>query len=208
MFPTNIWFAYTAACLLLVLSPGPDNLMAIGRGLSQGRLAATVSGFSSGIGILFHVTTASLGLTLLIQTSAVAFWIVKLVGAAYLLWLGIKVLRSRSLINFEPTVRQSLHSIFPHRFFVSSPQSQARSLCVGFHTSVYQSRAWLGDAADDGLWRLVCLAYRHGLFTDGHLRHLLSTYIRTRPRLSNVLNLGAGVTFIASGLSIAVLGRK
>ena len=67
---------------------------------------------ASGAGILFHVATASLGLTLLMQTSAVAFWVVKLIGAGYLLWLGIKVLRSRSLISFRPATRQSLPSIF------------------------------------------------------------------------------------------------
>lgn len=37
MFPIEIWLAYSAACVLLVLSPGPDNLLAIGRGLSQGK---------------------------------------------------------------------------------------------------------------------------------------------------------------------------
>lgn len=75
-------------------------------------MAAAISGIASGTGILFHVATASLGLTLLMQTSAVAFWVVKVIGASYLLWLGIKVLRSRSLINFKPAARQPLKSIF------------------------------------------------------------------------------------------------
>lgn len=91
MFSLETWLAYTAACFLLVLSPGPDNLLAIGRGLSQGRVAACISALSSGTGVLFHVAAATLGLTLLMQTSAVAFWIVKLLGAGYLVWLGIKV---------------------------------------------------------------------------------------------------------------------
>ncbi len=97
MFPLEIWLAYTAACVLLVLSPGPDNLLAVGRGLSQGRTAAAVSALASGTGILFHVMAATFGLTLLMQTSAIAFWVVKLLGAGYLVWLGIKVLRARSL---------------------------------------------------------------------------------------------------------------
>jgi len=59
MFPLEIWLIYSAACVLLVLSPGPDNLLAIGRGLSQGKRAAIVSGISSGTGILFHVATAT-----------------------------------------------------------------------------------------------------------------------------------------------------
>lgn len=117
VFPIDIWLAYTAACLLLVLAPGPDNLLAVGRGLSQGKTAAILSGLASGTGIFFHVTAASLGLTLLMQTSTAAFWIVKLIGAGYLLWLGIKVLRSRSLLSFHPATRQSLPSIFLTGFF-------------------------------------------------------------------------------------------
>jgi threonine/homoserine/homoserine lactone efflux protein len=49
---------------------------------------------------------------MLMQTSSVAFWLVKLVGAAYLIWLGIKVLRSRSFISFEPAKQQPLRTIF------------------------------------------------------------------------------------------------
>jgi threonine/homoserine/homoserine lactone efflux protein len=46
MFPIEVFIAYTTACMLLVLSPGPDNLLAVGRGLSQGKLAALVSGLT------------------------------------------------------------------------------------------------------------------------------------------------------------------
>jgi threonine/homoserine/homoserine lactone efflux protein len=170
VFPINIWFAYTAACLLLVLAPGPDNLLAVGRGLSQGRIAAIVSGMASGAGILFHVATASLGLTLLMQTSAVAFWVVKFIGAGYLLWLGIKVLRSRSLISFQPTTRQSLPSIF--------------------------------------LTGLLSALTAVGFALMGVFATALSRFLRQRPRLVNGLNVGAGLTFVASGVSIAALSQK
>ncbi|WP_231665266.1 MULTISPECIES: hypothetical protein [unclassified Pseudoalteromonas] len=53
MFPMEVWLAYTLACLLLVISPGPDNILAIGRGLSQGKLAACISGAASGTGISY-----------------------------------------------------------------------------------------------------------------------------------------------------------
>jgi len=66
MFPIEIWLTYTLACLLLVISPGADNILAIGRGLSQGKLAACFSGAASGMGILFHILTATFGLTFLI----------------------------------------------------------------------------------------------------------------------------------------------
>ncbi len=108
MFPLEVFVTYTLACLLLVISPGPDNLLAIGRGLSQGRLAAVMSGLSSGAGILFHVVAATFGLTLLIQTSEVAFYVVKLVGAAYLIWLGVKVLPVRETCSHWNQRKNSL----------------------------------------------------------------------------------------------------
>ena len=94
----------------------PDNLLAIGRGLSQGRMAAVMSGVSSGGVFYFYVIAATFGLTLLIQTSEVAFCAVKLVGAAYLIWLGVKVLRTKNL-SLEPAKKQSLTTIFLPAFF-------------------------------------------------------------------------------------------
>ena len=70
MFPTDVVLAYLAACTLVVVSPGPDNLLAIGRGLSQGRLAAALSALGSGLGILCHSLAATFGLSLLIQGSS------------------------------------------------------------------------------------------------------------------------------------------
>ncbi len=102
MFPTDILLAYLLATLLVVIAPGPDNILALSRGLGQGPVAAVASSVGAAFGIMVHTLAATLGLTLVIQASPVAFWAVKLVGAAYLLWLGVKALRSRNLISFEP----------------------------------------------------------------------------------------------------------
>ncbi|MDG2739444.1 LysE family transporter, partial [Vibrio parahaemolyticus] len=59
-------------------------------------------------GILFHVVAATFGLTLLIQTSEVAFYVVKLVGAAYLIWLGVKVLPVRETCSHWNQRKNSL----------------------------------------------------------------------------------------------------
>lgn len=208
MFPLDIWLAYTAACILLVLSPGPDNLLAIARGLSQGRRAAFISGISSGTGILFHTTTASLGLTLLMQTSAIAFWVVKVIGAGYLLWLGIKVLRSRSLISFKPTTRQSPGNIFLTGFLSAALNPKPGLFVLAFIPQFVNPQ--LGSVTVQmlvyGVWfaALTALGFAlMGFFATG-----LSTWIRQKPGLVNGLNVGAGLTFIVSGLSIAALRQK
>lgn len=208
MFPLDTWLTYTAACLLLVISPGPDNLLAIGRGLSQGRLAAIVSGVASGAGILFHTTTAALGLTLLMQTSAVAFWVVKLIGAGYLLWLGIKVLRSRNLINFAPVARQPLRSIFLTGFLSAALNPKPGLFVLAFIPQFVNPQ--LGSVTTQmfvyGLWFAVLTAVGFALM--GMFATSLTNAIRNRPRVVNGLNIGAGVTFVASGVSVVALSQK
>ena len=208
MFPIDIWLAYSAAYLLLVIAPGPDNLLAVGRGLSQGRLAALVSGMASGAGILFHVATASLGLTLLMQTSVVAFWIVKLIGAGYLLWLGIKVLRSRSLISFQPAAKQPLTSIFFTGFLSAALNPKPGLFVLAFIPQFVDPLR--GSVSTQmlvyGAWFALLTAIGFSLM--GVFATVLTQWLRPRPRLVNGLNVGAGLTFVASGVSIAALSQK
>ena len=208
MFPVEVWFAYTAACVLLVLSPGPDNLLAIGRGLSQGKIAALVSGISSGAGILFHVGAATFGLTLLMQTSALAFLVVKLVGACYLLWLGIKVLRSRSLINFASAARQPVRKIFATGFLSAALNPKPGLFVLAFIPQfVSPSRGSVTlQMLVYGAWFAILTAIGFSLM--GVFAYRLSSWLRSRPRVVAGLNVGAGVAFIASGLSVAALKQK
>jgi hypothetical protein len=208
MFPLEIWLAYTAACLLLVLSPGPDNLLAIGRGLSQGKLAAIVSAVSSGAGILFHVAAATFGLTLLMQTWAVAFWAVKLIGAAYLLWLGVKVLRSRNLINFAPAAKQPLSTIFATGFLSAALNPKPGVFVLAFIPQFVSPER--GSVTTQmliyGGWFALLTAVGFALM--GVFSSRLSSWLRQKPRVIAGLNVGAGVAFVASGLLVAVLKQK
>lgn len=208
MFPIETWLAYTAACILLVLSPGPDNLLAIGRGLSQGRLAACISGLSSGTGVLFHVAAATFGLTLLMQTSAVAFLVIKLVGAGYLLWLGLKVLRSRSLISFAPAARQPLGTIFATGFLSAALNPKPGLFVLAFIPQFVSPER--GSVTTQmlvyGVWLALLGAVVFALL--GIFAARLSSWLHVRPRVVAGLNIGAGLTFVASGLSVAVLKQK
>ena len=91
----------------LVLSPGPDMFYVITRGMAHGRRAGMLSAIGVVCGILVHTTAAAFGLTLILQTSAFAFLVVKLVGAAYLVYLGLKAWREKSTFRLQvpaPTV--------------------------------------------------------------------------------------------------------
>src|SRR5579863_9749171 len=82
--------------LLLNITPGPDTLYIVGRSASQGWRAGATAAFGIGTGTLVHVLAAAFGLSAILATSVAAFTIVKLIGAAYLLYVGISLLLSRA----------------------------------------------------------------------------------------------------------------
>jgi threonine/homoserine/homoserine lactone efflux protein len=208
MFPIDVWITYTLACLLLVISPGPDNILAIGRGLSQGKLAACFSGAASGMGILFHILTATFGLTLLIKTSELAFIIVKLIGAGYLIWLGIKVLKSRSLINLSPTEKQPLSSILTTGFLSAALNPKPGMFVLAFIPQFINPE--LGSVTTQmiiyGVWFALLTAIGFALM--GIFASRLASWLHEKPKVINGLNIGAGLTFITSGLAVAALKQR
>lgn len=88
------WLVFFSAALALNVSPGPDLLFVLSRTLSGGRRVGVASACGVCSGALVHVAAAALGISAILATSALAFAVVKYVGAAYLLYLGIQTLRS------------------------------------------------------------------------------------------------------------------
>ncbi|MGA2810692.1 MAG: LysE family translocator [Candidatus Acidiferrum sp.] len=105
------FFAAGAAILLVI--PGPAVLYIVSRSVAHGRPAGLVSAMGIATGTLFHVAAATLGLSALLVSSALAFEFVRYLGAGYLIYLGIRVLRGGDayLID-ERAERKDLRSIF------------------------------------------------------------------------------------------------
>jgi threonine/homoserine/homoserine lactone efflux protein len=85
---------FVVSGLLLNITPGADTLYIVGRSTVQGRKAGAVAALGIGAGCLVHTFAAAVGLSAILATSAAAFAVVKWVGAAYLVWLGIGLLRA------------------------------------------------------------------------------------------------------------------
>ncbi len=81
---------FCPAALLLLVVPGPSVLYIVTRSINQGRPAGLVSVLGTHLGSLVHVAAATFGLSALIVSSALAFSVVKYIGAAYLVWLGVR----------------------------------------------------------------------------------------------------------------------
>ncbi|MGY0196792.1 LysE family translocator [Leptothrix sp. BB-4] len=205
MFPTDVLFAYLAACLIVVISPGPDNLLAIGRGLSQGRLAAALSSLGAGLGIMVHTLAATFGLSLLVLGSPGAFWVVKGIGAAYLVWLGFKALTSGGLVNFEPAAHLPLH-----RVLLTAVLSNVLNPKPGLFVLAFLPQfvdAGRGSVAGQMLaYGAIFAGLTTLIFTVmGASAARLAGWLQARPRVVRGVNVGAGLTFLAAGLSVLAL---
>src|SRR5467141_2725586 len=95
MFGIHDFALFLVAGILLNLTPGPDTAYILGRSIAQGREAGIASALGICVGSIFHSCAAALGLSAILATSAVTFSAIKLLGGAYLVFLGIKMLFDR-----------------------------------------------------------------------------------------------------------------
>jgi len=96
MLDTHRFLLFLAAALVLAITPGPGIFYVLARTLAGGRREGIQSSFGTFFGGLFHVFAAALGISAILAASAVAFHTVKYAGAAYLVLLGVKMIRSRN----------------------------------------------------------------------------------------------------------------
>lgn len=104
MFEAYRLLLFFAAAVVLAITPGPGIFYVLARSLAGGKREGILSSLGTFVGGLFHVFAAALGLSAILAASAIAFHSVKYAGAAYLVWLGIRMIRTR---NAEMTVRTS-----------------------------------------------------------------------------------------------------
>ena len=93
---TSQLVAFAVASLLFIQVPGPSLLFTIGRALSVGRRDALLSVVGNALGLLVQVVAVAVGLGALVAASATAYTVVKLVGAAYVVYLGVQAIRHRA----------------------------------------------------------------------------------------------------------------
>lgn len=206
MFGIHDFGVFVTACVLLNLTPGPDTFYILGRSLAQGRQAGMASALGIGTGALVHTLAAALGLSALLAASATAFMAIKLAGAAYLIWLGAKMLFSKrkpaalptgfSSSGFGVAYRQGLLTnvlnpkvalfflAFMPQFIDAGSSDQFAAFIVLGLTFVTTGTFW-------------CL----GL---AWFSSLLGQRLRGSSSLGDIINRAAGALFIGLGIRLAV----
>ena len=113
MFDLHDLLLFLGAGLALNLTPGPDMLYVAARSTSEGRRAGVVSALGIGAGTLVHIAALALGLSALLAAVPLLYDVVRLAGAAYLVWLGLRaLLRPAAAPDEAPPPPASLTTIF------------------------------------------------------------------------------------------------
>jgi threonine/homoserine/homoserine lactone efflux protein len=103
---STVLAAYSLACLVLFITPGPDMSLFLARTVTGGRAAGIAAFTGASLGCVVHSLLAAFGLSALIAASPTAFLVLKVVGALYLLWLAVDTVRSGSSLNVRAEPRR------------------------------------------------------------------------------------------------------
>ena len=117
----TLWGLFVVASVVLLLTPGPAVLFIVARSVEQGRAAGLVSVLGIHLGTIVHIIAAAVGLSALLVSSALAFAIVKYLGAAYLIWIGIRTLMAKDPARDASMPLQSNIRLRAPRSFGSLP---------------------------------------------------------------------------------------
>jgi threonine/homoserine/homoserine lactone efflux protein len=200
---------FLLAALGLLLIPGPAVLYVVTRSAAQGRRA----GLASVLGIesagLIHVTAASLGLSALLLTSALAFNIVKYLGAAYLIYLGIRTLLSREAGQHPSIPASRSHwQLFSKGFLVNLLNPKTALFFYAFLPQfVVPARgAVVGQILFLGILFVLLASCTDSLYAL--LGSLVGQLLTRSARIRRVQRYVTGSIYIALGLTTAVTGSE
>lgn len=207
MFDPATFFLFVAACIVLLLVPGPAVLYITARSVDQGRMAGLVSVLGIHLGTSVHVLAAAIGLSALLLTSAQAFTVVKYAGAAWLTYLGLRRIFGRDNGEAQNIERESLTRIFWEGVVVNILNPKTALFFLAFLPQfVDPVRGMIvGQVLVLGTVFIVL-----GIITDGAYALLAGTaarWIRARPRFLNMQKYLTGGIFIALGLGAALAGQ-
>jgi threonine/homoserine/homoserine lactone efflux protein len=190
---------FVAAALLLLLTPGPAVLYIVARSIDQGRQAGLVSMLGVHVGTLVHVAAAAVGVSAVLAASATAFGVVKYVGAAYLVCLGVRRLLERAPApGAEPPRARRLRRAFAEGVVVNVLNPKTALFFLAFLPQfVDVSRGHAGAQ----VLLLGVLFVALGLITDGGYALTAGTaarWLRGHPRYV------AGERWISGGMYIGL----
>ena len=206
MLAPEQFFGFLLAAVLLTASPGPDNLMVLGLGMSKGRKQGMVFGLGCALGCLSHTFLAVIGVSAIIAASPTAFTALRIGGGLYLVWLGIGALRSQggqSAASAQAPA-QSLTSLFMKGLLANAinPKVVLFFLSLLPQFVIAANGNVPGQMLALGVTFTLQAAILFGLL--GYFAGAVGAWLERKPGAGKWLDRLAGTVFIALGVKLIV----
>ncbi|PLX21633.1 MAG: homoserine lactone transporter [Marinilabiliales bacterium] len=194
---------YIIASILLIITPGPDFIYVSSRSVSEGNKIGIISALGISVGFLVHSTLTCFGLAAIIQTSPFLYILIKYIGAAYLTFIGIKILYRKA----KPNKEAGYKSNNPRNAFLQGIMTNVlnpKALII-FMSFIPQ---FINPDSGNTIWQMLFLGVIFCLiatiwycfigFFSGHI----GTLFKNNPKTQALLNYMSGTVLIALGIKL------
>lgn len=193
------------ASIALIVTPGPDIIYVLTRGIAGGKISGAVSAIGVTTGILIHTISAALGLAVLLKTSTYAFWLLKAAGGIYLIYLGCQVIKNKEALEItERQERLDLKKCFLQGFFSNVLNPKVALFFVAFLPQFVNQ-----NSANQSLDMIILglfFAFMTILFLMilGLFSGSIGIWLKQRKKLSGKIRIGSGAVLMLLGLRLVI----
>lgn len=209
MIDGNAIALFITASILLALAPGPDNIFVLTQSITMGRRAGMIITLGLCTGLIVHTAIVALGVAVIFQTSAIAFNVLKYIGAAYLLYLAWRAFSARGEgVDIEGKPLPGAWALYRRGIFMNVTNPKVSLFFMAFlpqfadpaRGSLTVQLVFLG---------LMFIAVTLVVFSSiGWLAGAIGRWMAKSERWEGVLNKIAGVVFAALALKLIMTGQK
>lgn len=208
MIDSSALALFLVSALILLVVPGPAVMYIVARSVEQGRQAGLISTLGIGVGTLFHVVAACLGVSALLLSSALAFRMLQYAGAAYLIYLGLRTLMKRESVTGSHQVKdRSWSRIFRQGMLVNILNPKTALFFFAFLPQFVDPAA---SSVPLQIFLLGSLFVLLAVITDGAYALLAGTagdWLRCNQRFLRAQRYLSGGMYVALGVAAAVSGN-
>jgi len=209
MIDANALYLFIVANILLALAPGPDNIFVLTQGITKGFKAAFITTLGFTTGVIVHTSAAAFGITVIFQTSELAFDIVKYVGALYLIYLAYQAYKHRNEpLNLSGKNGTSeLKKLYIKAFFMNVLNPKVSIFFLAFLPQ------FVNPANGSVTMQMITLGIVFMIVTIvvfgaiGYAGNILSIKLRQNPKIVTYMNTMTSFVLLGLGLKLALTQR-
>ncbi|MEB6256356.1 LysE family translocator [Mammaliicoccus sciuri] len=203
MFDIVSFQLFLITVLIICITPGIDMMFILNRSISQGRDAGIYSALGVSVGAVVHTVLSGLGLFVILQTSVVLFTIIKIVGAVYLIYLGIQMFISKqSSISIKKTVYQSRRKLFVQGVITNVTNPKVALFFISFIPQFISVDNQYGPIPFLILGSIFAVMGAITSFIIAIFSSSLTTKLRENIVAEKIINKISGAVFVILGISL------